>query len=584
MKTLKYIVPVFSLIFGFNASLWAEDSIINRNVTVEREYKPLIKDAGKINSIPKALEPVVEKTAPKFSDFNFPLNAEFNIHTLAAAELQREKRPDFKGGFARLGFGNYFNSLADFAYPIIKKPDMRLDVSLNHLATFGKKAHSLTRGAFSLDKDFKTLNLYTGLGGGHEYFNYYGNNFNANNQVINLDTLAAFPNYGVETYNKPANIGIQTIRLDSLAAAPDNNYFWRFNAYAGVRSLPLAKGIQYQMELNYNLLSQGTGITEHHFVTKGGISSELKNNRAGIDFRMDNLMYRSDSLNNGYSIVTFNPYYSIQKQNLNIRIGVKSSLSFTKDTLLINPTADITAEWKVIPKYFSIYGGLTGSYDVNTMNKIFTENRYVNSYVQVENTYSPFNVYTGIKVKPIYNLLVDAYLDYKYFKNQYFFVNEQYSSGSAIIPIENLMLYSNRFNVIYDTASQLKIGMRANYNIRNRVNVELKAAINDWNLLTEQYAWNMPEWEASLNTDVHINRELSLSLNTFLEGPRYAKIGTSAIRMRPIVDINIGASYLFNNWLSGYLKINNLINNTYQNYYGYQVQGFNVLIGGAVSF
>ena len=114
--------------------------------------------------------------------------------------------------------------------------------------------------------------------------------------------------------------------------------------------------------------------------------------------------------------------------------------------------------------------------------------------------------------------------------------------------------------------------------------MELKAAINDWNLLTEQYAWNMPEWEASLNTDVHINHELSLSLNTFLEGPRYAKIGTSAIRMRPIVDINIGASYLFNNWLSGYLKINNLINNTYQNYYGYQVQGFNVLIGGAVSF
>jgi len=54
--------------------------------------------------------------------------------------------------------------------------------------------------------------------------------------------------------------------------------------------------------------------------------------------------------------------------------------------------------------------------------------------------------------------------------------------------------------------------------------------------------------------------------------------------MRPKVDINLGASYLYNNWLTAFAKVNNLINNPYQDFYGYQVQGLNVLVGAAFSF
>ena len=149
MKTLKYIVPVFLFATGSSMQLLAEDSIVNRNITVEREFKPIIKDAGKINSVPQTLEPKVEKVAAKYSDFNLPLNADYNIHTLPAAELQCEIKPDVKDGFARLGFGNHINTLADFAYPLIKNPETKLDFSINHLGTFNSKAHSTTKAALS---------------------------------------------------------------------------------------------------------------------------------------------------------------------------------------------------------------------------------------------------------------------------------------------------------------------------------------------------------------------------------------------------------------------------------------------------
>ena len=54
--------------------------------------------------------------------------------------------------------------------------------------------------------------------------------------------------------------------------------------------------------------------------------------------------------------------------------------------------------------------------------------------------------------------------------------------------------------------------------------------------------------------------------------------------MKPRADINLGASYAYNNWLTAFGKINNLINSRYQDYYGYDVQGFNVLVGAAFSF
>ena len=92
------------------------------------------------------------------------------------------------------------------------------------------------------------------------------------------------------------------------------------------------------------------------------------------------------------------------------------------------------------------------------------------------------------------------------------------------------------------------------------------------------------EMEANLNTDVYLTHDLSISANLFYEGERYAKLGTMAMRMRPKVDINLGASYSTNSWFTAFVKINNLINNPYEMYYGYQVQGINALVGVAFSF
>jgi len=69
----------------------------------------------------------------------------------------------------------------------------------------------------------------------------------------------------------------------------------------------------------------------------------------------------------------------------------------------------------------------------------------------------------------------------------------------------------------------------------------------------------------------------------FQEG-RFARLGNSAHKMKPIYDWNLGASYAYLDWLSVFVKLNNILNSKYDQYNGYQVQGINAMVGASFSF
>lgn len=573
-------------------SAYPQDSIFNRHITVEREYKPVIQDAGKINSVPQVLEPTVEKTTPTYSDFNLPLNVDFNIHTLPAAQLSLETKPLAKGGFARIGLGNYWNTLVDFAYPLVRAPRTRLDFSLNHLATFDVKTHATTKAALSFDQLMDNSDFYAGIGGSHEFLKYYGHNFNGQGSVIQLDSLSRL--YPSAQYLEQNLTNItrtpQIYKLSDMATDSTSNTFWRFNAYAGLRSLPTADGIRYLAEIHYKLFNTRDGFNENLIQSRLHFDMPFHDNRLGLDLEMFNLAYSAPTpslLNfwNNYSVVKINPYYNIERPRWNLRLGLNSSFTLLHG-LPFTPSPDIRVEWKAFPKFMDFYGGFGGNYQVNTLSDMFAQNPYLFHDVRVNDTYTPYDLYAGIKIKPLYNLLLDGFVDYRRMDNQYFFVNKayQYSNmGTAVAGVDS-MVYSNRFNVIYSGATHLKLGVRANYNFRNLFNLELKGAYNHWNVDSEPYAWNQPLWEASLNTSVSISPNLTIDGGAFFDTGRYAKLGTTAVLMQPRLDINLGTSYSYTNWFTAFLKLNNLLNQHYQDYYGYDVQGLNVLLGAAFSF
>jgi len=589
MKTSKYIIPLF-----LGISIAAGAQTVDRNVTVEREYKPVIQDAGKISSVPEVVEPKTEKAPAAYTGFNLPLPVGQNIHMLDAAELEHKVRNNPNDAFLRVGVGNYMNNMLDFALPVIKKTDMRLDLRLNHLATFSKEAHSKSDASLLFDKYFKKLNLYSGMSLGHEYFKYYGDTYNAAGDVVDLKSLATsdlakYKELNLVRVNRTA----ATETLGDIAGSPENDVFWRFNVYAGVRSLPYTTGTQYLGEFRYKAFDSRNGLTENSFHTKGGFNAPSGKNRVGVDVEIQNMLYKSDiegaviNVWDAYSVFSMNPFYSFERETWNVRLGVKSSFSFVHGRPF-NPSPDISAEWKAIPKWFSVYGGIGGSYLINSMDEMFNENRFIFSDTRVKDTYTPVSLYAGIKVKPLYNLLIDAYVNYRYIDNQFFFVNKDYGydkTSSAVLAADNdSVIFTNRFNVIYSGASLARVGVRVNYNLLSSVNVQLKGAYNGWTVYDTELAWNKPKFEADLSADWRINRNINLTSNIFYQGERFAKLGDMAVRMSPKVDVNFGVSYSYLNWFTMFAKVNNLLNNKYQEYYGYKVQGLNVMAGAAFSF
>lgn len=587
MKASKYFISAF-LFF----TVWSNAQTVDQNVTVEREYKPVIQDAGKISSVPEVMDPNAEKIAAKYTEFNLPLPVSQNIHTLSAAELGHQQRKNPNDAFIRMGIGNYFNNAVDFALPVIKKTDLRLDLKLNHMATFSQETHSSTNASLVLDKYFKKANLYSGIGLGHEYFNYYGNEYNKTGAITDLSTLAL--SEGNNEYLEQNLVRINRTAKDfklSEITKSENDVFWRFNTHLGIRSLPYTTGVRYVGEIEYKLFDSRNGLTENMIQTRAAFNAQNGKNRLGLDLTMQNMMYKSDIATNiinvwdAYTVFSMNPYYSIEREKWNVRLGVKSSFSFVHGRPF-NPSPDVSAEWKAVPKWLDFYAGIGGGYNVNTLDEMFSENRFLHSDLRVKDTYTPVSAYFGIKVKPVYNLLLDAYVNYRYIDNQYFFINKDYSAiaGTVLANSNDSIIYSNRFNVIYSAASLVKVGIRANYNIRNLLNIQLKGAYNGWTVYDTDMAWNKPKFEADLTADWRLNRNLTFTGNIFFESERYAKLGDLIMTMNPKFDVNVGASYSYLNWLTVFAKVNNILNNRYENFYGYKVQGLNILAGAAISF
>ena len=586
MKTSKYIVSaLLAMSVGVNAQT------VDQNVTVEREYKPIIQDAGKIISVPEVIEPNVEKTAAKYTEFSFPLPVGQNIQTLSAAELEHQRRKNPKDAFVRIGLGNNLNNLLDFALPLLKKTDMRLDLKLNHLATFSKEAHSTTRAALEFNNNYKNSEFYAGVGLGHEYFKYYGEQFDMTGTPKDLTSLKTgiYEELNFVRVNRTA----QLFSLNNIVNGADNDVFWRFNAFAGMRSLPATESIRYKAEVQYRLFDSRNGLTENIIHSKANFNTPNGRNRSGIDVEMQNMMYKTDIANtvmnvwDAYTVFSMNPYYSIERERWDIRLGVKSSFSFVHGRPF-NPSPDVSFEWKAVPEWLAFYAGAGGSYKVNTLDGMFTENRFLFSDLRVQDTYTPVSAYFGVKIKPVYNLLFDAYVNYQYIDNQYFFINKDYAysllSSTLLGSPNDSIIYTNKFNVVYSAATLVKVGLRANYNLRNLVNIQLKGAYNGWDVEDIAMAWNKPKFEADMTADWRVTRNLNVTSNVFFESERFAKLGEQSMRMRPKVDINLGASYSYLNWFTLFGKVNNLTNNRYQEFYGYEVQGMNVLVGASFSF
>ncbi|MFB6257596.1 MAG: hypothetical protein ABEH38_02800, partial [Flavobacteriales bacterium] len=152
------------------------------------------------------------------------------------------------------------------------------------------------------------------------------------------------------------------------------------------------------------------------------------------------------------------------------------------------------------------------------------------------------------------------------------------------------LIPGNRFRPVYAGGELIELRGDLSFYQDERLKLNLTASYRDYRLDQEERAWHRPIFQGSFHGWYDIQDKFTVRARILYVGPRKARslaplegakrVNDSYILDLPsYVDANIGFEYRYTKDLSAFIRFNNLIDDRYQRWYGYPVQGFQVLGG-----
>ena len=135
-----------------------------------------------------------------------------------------------------------------------------------------------------------------------------------------------------------------------------------------------------------------------------------------------------------------------------------------------------------------------------------------------------------------------------------------------------------------------------NIDVNRNFTMGINAEIYDYDTETDNPAWNLPNLKGSLLLDYQINEQWFFGANLFFVGEREdlqaqaianatpADFPAQLVTLDSFFDANAHLGYRFNDQLSVFAKASNIANNNYQQWFNFNVQGFQALAGVSYKF
>lgn len=576
MKSL-YIASIIILSASSLAAQTKKDSTtLNREMLLEREYNPTIRDASRLNFLPEVKEPAAKRSAVEFSNFAVPFAVKPSITTLPAANLYPNLITFPKKGYLVMGIGPFPNVETDLGYRFLDTETDRLGVyvfnryasgNVKYLQNDEKQKMKINDTGIGLhyEHNFNNLTFYSGLKYSFSGFNYYGYLPTALSQTVDKNTnqkdnLVDF------------NLGVNSQDYGLFNYTVNLNYTHFSREYAPYKEIkgPRENRIKFDWDLNMALGSE----------SRIGLGGAVKMSSYDLDKVSGGFVYFS-----GYKDVTdfsLRPYITFDGDNWNAHLGFQLYHSSYIDPKL-GFAPDISFEYKPGDNT-SVYMLATGGLNDNTMYRIFYENRYLSPQYRVKDSSSPVNTTIGIRSSIQRNFWFDIFAGYKYTKQEHF-----YTQINPAEPTNYTRIADNVGIPDYMDAGIFKIGGSLKYKYMNIFEAGLKLCYYNWSLSSNQdgreeiYAWNKPDFAIDANAGYKFPIPLRLDLLYHGEMGRKA-FAYRIYDMKNINELNISASYSLNETISFFAKLNNILCQQYDIWYGYPAQNVNFVGGLSIKF
>ena len=535
----KFIIAVFGFcLLGFYSN--AQDTTKKQSVEIKSAFKPVLKNAVKINF--NATPPAPQTGTPNLT-YNIPIqNLFFNLQPVALKPLALQidsAGQAHNSNYVKAGYGNFNTPLIDAGFSIGDGKKTNFTIFANHLSQ---------KGPLRVQK-FSNTNLAAHI-----------------NTIVNR----------VEVYGK---LGYQQQSFflygpdPSLSSAKDDSLkkpYQTVNIRAGVRNAMVTRfGISYNPDLNINVFSDSrstetNGILDVPVEVRFGTSFGLL-----IRGNADITTYTpTDGTAYSNNVYFFNAAALLKTSKLAIRAGIRP----TWDNSKLNVLPDVLVDVHLQEKKIIVTAGWAAHIRKNTYQFLASQNPWINQPVSQFNTRITEG-YGGFKgtVANSFNYRVTAgyieYLNLPLFSNHLkpglFTILQEGKLQGIHGQAEIGFVLQDKFNASAKFDMYNFFGQQTYARAYHIIPLQLTAALR----------WQ-PAKKIMVKGDLYAWR-----------GPVYLKdnIGNTG-RLPSVFDLNAGLEFRVHQFISVWGQFNNVFNNAYERWHNYPVVGFNFLAGIKLTF
>lgn len=597
MKRNTYIIPALCLtaLLSGTATVQAQteqtnEKNLNREMTLEREYDPSVQDANKVNTLPVIKEPEVKKMAIDYATYTVPASPEQEIDILPPGQIMTQIDYNKRRGYVNLAGGTYMNLNGDLGYHILNDDVNKLNLWFSHRSTNGKVKYidfdqkqkaklNDNIGGLNFAHAFSPLTLNIGFKYGYTGYNYYGIPAIAASSSATISDL--LENSGLDRDKNQVN---QTVQGTIGVRSNDESAFG------------------YAVQLGYTNFSRKyaltpdiDGVKQHAFDADFDFFAPFGDQRIGVAGKINYFNYTVPK-ENSFDLYSFgnnmqgtiSPYYQIEGESWHVQLGA-NLLFITGDHSKITASPNIEAGIEVADKtelYVSATGGLTG----NSAYQMAQINRYIDPTSDLEASRNNLNATLGIKSAIATGFWFDIFGGYNITKNDVFFIPYSLSG--------NMDAFGNSLNAIQLNSDRLFIGANFKYSYQQLFDINLKGVYNHWKVSVPSgedrignssgdadfKAYGKPEMELTAGITVRPISNITAMLDYTLQTGRKTLVGSDNINMKNINELNLTGLYTLNDTFGLYLKLNNVLFQKYEMYYGYPLQSFSAMVGVNINF
>ena len=581
----KYIFAVIlGLISTFGMQAQAlQDTTLTRQLELQREFNPTLQDANKINSLPAVREPQVTKANTDYAIWTVRATPPLEIALPKPGNIMTDIPFSLQKGYLKLNAGNYANIDGALGYRFLDSESDKLNFMFLHNSSNGdldynqdvtmhkikmKYMDNFAKLNFKHIFEASEFDIYGSFL--HSQFNYYGNNFDAptrqhddNNQMLSVFNLKA---------------SLHNTQSESVNYRGSFNYHYFTTKYGRTLTDESLGGNQVEASLDLNKSFLGGDNLV-------GVMGEF----TGVFYDEIKTLPEGEKISN-FLMVDANPYIHFEGFNWKMRLGANVDFVFADENkFYVSPNIALSV---MLTENSSLYVNAMGGVDKNTYLDMYRESRYLLPNTIVKHSYTPFAIDGGTKIGAMDGFRIDIFGGYKKTKDEHFLVlQSDYPFGSTYP--NPAWTYKEFLQPVFGELTHSHIGASVRSNIWSPLDVALKVKKNFYSVSkieglefepTELKAWNKPGLEVNVDATFAVTNELKLMLGYYLANDRWSIAGGQSIEMDDINNLSAGAIYNINKMFSVNLKANNLLNQSYDIWYGHPAQNVSVMGGFTFKF